>query len=174
MQLYGVLLKQSEHLMQCKKLLSAALEDSTRQAHVLWANRQNSLFPWKGLVERSSPLLCRCSAIKTDSGKAKKQYYRNFQKQCLLKRHIYDMQFADAACALKTQTAIKSWIAREYADFGRAQEKVRKTLAKRERVGRCQPSWQGCMTFISLQQNQKFSFQKKYRRSLRFAVSTYQ
>ena len=29
------------------------------------------------------------------------------------------------------------------ADFGSLQEKTRKTLAKRERNGRCQPSWQG-------------------------------
>ena len=33
-------------------------------------------------------------------------YYRNFQKYCLSKQHICDMQFADVACALKTQTAI--------------------------------------------------------------------
>ena len=32
--------------------------------------------------------------------------YRNFQKQCLSKRHICDMQFADVAQALQTQTAI--------------------------------------------------------------------
>ena len=32
--------------------------------------------------------------------------YRNFQKECLSKLHICDMQFADVACALKTQTAI--------------------------------------------------------------------
>ena len=32
--------------------------------------------------------------------------YRNFQKQCLSKRHICDMQFADVARALQTQTAI--------------------------------------------------------------------
>ena len=31
-----------------------------------------------------------------------------FSKQCLSKRHICDMQFADVACALKTQTAINS------------------------------------------------------------------
>ena len=36
----------------------------------------------------------------------KLHYYRNFQKECLSKRHICDMQFADVACALKTQTAI--------------------------------------------------------------------
>ena len=29
------------------------------------------------------------------------------------------------------------------ADFGSLLEKTRKTLAKRERAGRCQPSWQG-------------------------------
>lgn len=44
MRLYGVLLKQSEYLMQYKKLLAAALEESTMSAHVLWANRQNGLF----------------------------------------------------------------------------------------------------------------------------------
>lgn len=32
--------------------------------------------------------------------------YRNFQKQCLSKRHICDMQFADVARTLQTQTAI--------------------------------------------------------------------
>ena len=32
--------------------------------------------------------------------------YRNFQKQCLSKQHICDMQFADVAQALQTQTAI--------------------------------------------------------------------
>ena len=29
----------------------------------------------------------------------------------------------------------------KYATFGRAQENTRETLAKRERAGRCQPSW---------------------------------
>ena len=33
-------------------------------------------------------------------------FYRNFQKYCLSKLHICDMQFADVAYALKTQTAI--------------------------------------------------------------------
>ena len=33
-------------------------------------------------------------------------FYRNFQKKCQSKRHLCDMQFADVACALKTQTAI--------------------------------------------------------------------
>ena len=31
----------------------------------------------------------------------------------------------------------------KYATFGSVQEKTMKTLAKRERAGRCQPSWQG-------------------------------
>ena len=31
----------------------------------------------------------------------------------------------------------------EYVTFGSVQENTRKTLTKRERAGRCQPSWQG-------------------------------
>ncbi|MFR6749437.1 MAG: hypothetical protein ACLUSS_01595, partial [Faecalibacterium sp.] len=52
-------------------------------------------------------------------------FYRNFQKQCLSKRHICDMQFADAACAFKTQTAIHYFLLKH--TFGRnATEKTQK------------------------------------------------
>ena len=52
-------------------------------------------------------------------------FYRNFQKQCLSKRHICDMQFADVACAFKTQTAIHCFLLKH--TFGRnATEKTQK------------------------------------------------
>ena len=76
MRLYGVLLKQSEHLMQCKKTFAAALEDSTMSAHVLWANRQNGLFA-AAAVFRNDPSREK-SGSETPAGISEPQILQQF------------------------------------------------------------------------------------------------
>ena len=115
-----------------------------RTASYHWA-RRSPLTPFKGLRSRLSAR----SVLQKASGLLRSpQATRTSLHSCsgqgpsiLLRKTVLSLKSPTGAfIALLRCANANFW---EYVTFGSVQEKTMKTLAKRERAGRCQPSWQG-------------------------------